>query len=199
MRRHARRWHVTEPALVIIRQRRVNLKVSRGEIVPEHIEADVEQIAPATHPMIKQRRLMLEQQVVTSIERMAVNGAVRTQQVRQSAPPKPLPMQPPLTARGEQSVHHQNQQYLIPPRALASGQQTLRPKLIELQLLPQLQRQPAPAPLARPLQPQPRELEPHDRLIIVNSRLVAIFRKQRQRVLRRALGSTCATPTPARS
>src|ERR1035441_1490114 len=108
--------------------------------------------------MIKQRRLVLKQQVMTGVERMAIDDAVRTQQIRQSAASKPLAMQPPPLAAGrEQSVHHQNQQHLIPTRALATRRQPLSPELIELELPPQLQRQPAPAPLPRPLQTQSRE------------------------------------------
>jgi hypothetical protein len=34
--------------------------------------------------MIKQRRLVLKQQVMTGVERMAIDDAVRTQQIRQT-------------------------------------------------------------------------------------------------------------------
>jgi hypothetical protein len=42
-------------AFVLMRKRWVDLKVSGREIVEQHIEADVEQIAPARDQMIKQR------------------------------------------------------------------------------------------------------------------------------------------------
>src|SRR5208283_1736925 len=128
---------------------RIDLKVRGGQVIQQYVEADVEQIPPATHQMIKQRRLVLEQQIVAVIERVLVDDTVHAQQIRQRTASIPLTMQTPLAAGREQSIHRQNQQHLIPARPLATRRQTLRPELVQLQLAPQLQRQPASAPHCR--------------------------------------------------
>jgi hypothetical protein len=61
-----------------IRQRRIDLKVSGREVIQQHIEADVEQIAPTAHQMIEQRRLVLEQQVVTVVEGVIGDDCLQT-------------------------------------------------------------------------------------------------------------------------
>ena len=94
---------------------------------------------------------------------MSASAAVRAQQIGQRAVAEPFAMQPPLAARRDQPIGHQHEQHLIPARALAAGRQAIGPEPIELQLLPQLQGQPAGAPLPRPQEPQLRELQAHDR------------------------------------
>src|SRR5258708_5355110 len=69
--------------------------------------------------------------------------------------PKPLAVQPPFAARRQQAIGNQHEQDLIPVRSpafregrlFAARPQPLRPELIELQLTPQHQRQPARTPL----------------------------------------------------
>ena len=88
-------------------------------------------------------------------------------------------MQPPLAARREQPIGHQHQQHLIPTRAFAAGGKPLAPETIELQLLPQLQRQPARTPLPRP---PSRSCDSFSRTIAASATtLTAVLRKQRQR------------------
>ncbi|MDB6046156.1 MAG: hypothetical protein JWM63_4707 [Gammaproteobacteria bacterium] len=120
---------VTELTFTLFVQGRIDLKVGGRQVVQQDIEADVEQIAPAPHQMIKQCRLVLEQQIVTVVEHMLIDHAVRPQQVRQSTAPVPLTMQAPFAAGRQQSIHHQNQQYVAPARAFARRQQTLAPEL----------------------------------------------------------------------
>src|SRR5450755_4260108 len=67
-------------------------KVRGGEVIQQYIEADVEQIPPATHQMIKQRRLVLKQQIMAVIERVLVDNTVHPQQIRQRTASIPLTM-----------------------------------------------------------------------------------------------------------
>jgi hypothetical protein len=61
-------------------------------------------------------------------------------------------MQAPLGAWSDQPIGHKHEQNEVPARAFAAGPEPLAPEPIQLQLLPQLERQPARAPLARPFQ-----------------------------------------------
>ena len=51
---------VAEATLVVVGEWRVGLEIRAGQIVEEHVEADVEQIAPAAHQVVKQRLLVLQ-------------------------------------------------------------------------------------------------------------------------------------------
>ncbi len=91
---------VTVAALVLLVGRRIGLEIRAREVIQQHIEARVEQIPPATHQMIEQRLLVLEQPVVTGVERVNVGQrGIRAQQIAQRAALKPVPMQTPLAAR----------------------------------------------------------------------------------------------------
>ena len=60
---------VAVAALVALRHvRGVDLEVGAGQIVEQHVEVDVEQVAPALHQMREQRVLVLQQQVMAGIE-----------------------------------------------------------------------------------------------------------------------------------
>jgi hypothetical protein len=65
---------------------------------------------------------------------------------------EPLPMQPPLAARGNQLIARQRLQHIQPTRALPRGRQRRAPELVQSQLIPQNHRQPARAPLTRAAQ-----------------------------------------------
>ena len=74
-----------------------------GEVVQEHIETGVEHIPPATYQVIEHRLLVLEQPVVTGVERVNVGKrGIGTQQIVQRAHLKLVPMQPQLAARRQQ-------------------------------------------------------------------------------------------------
>jgi hypothetical protein len=105
---------------------------------------------------------------------------ILAQQIGQSAALKPLTMQAPFAARRQQAIGDQHEQHLIPMRPFAAHSQPLQPELIELQVAPQHQCQPARAPLPWPAQPQFRQLDADDRGIRQQP-LAAVFRKQRQR------------------
>jgi hypothetical protein len=88
-------------------------------------------------------------------------------------------VQSPLAAGIDQAVAHQRLQDVPPPRSLARIRQASRPELIELQLLIQMTRQPARAPLPRPV--QFHGIEPHLNAVSVGARRnLAISGKQRQ-------------------
>ena len=65
---------------------------------------------------------------------------------------KPLPMQPPFTARIDQSIADQGLQNMLPASSLPTVSQTLGPELIQFQLLAQGTGQPTGSPLPRPMQ-----------------------------------------------
>ncbi len=120
------------------------------------------------------------QQVIEAAVQCVLGGhtGVRPQQIRHGAGIKPVAMQLPLAARGQQSMRHQYGQNLLPARALSACPQFFLPERVQMQLPPQLQRQPAPAPLPRTMQGQLRQPYLHhirSRCLLWN----AIFGKQR--------------------
>ncbi len=61
-------------------------------------------------PGIGKSTLVLDQAVMTPIERVNIaQRRIRTEQIRQGAAFIPLPMEPPLAARREQSVGHEHE------------------------------------------------------------------------------------------
>ena len=157
---------VAKPAFGIVRLWRIALEIGARQIIEQHVEGDVEEVTPPIRQVIEHRALVLEQPVMTPIERVNIaQRRIRTEQIRQGAALIPLPMEPPLAARREQSVGHKHEQHLIPARALAARQQPLRPELIQPQLSPQPKCQPTPTPLPGPAQPQLTKPQPHHRLI----------------------------------
>jgi len=130
--------------------RGIDLEIGAGQIIKQHVEIGVEQIAPAPDQMREQRFLMLQQQVVTGIKLVLFRKAeVRPQQIGHRAVAEPLAMQPPFAARRDQPVSRENLQNLVPARLLPARRQPIGPEPIELKLLPQLPGQPAGTPLPR--------------------------------------------------
>jgi hypothetical protein len=110
--------------------------------------------------MIEQRRLVLQQLVEAAVEAILLRQRIiGAQQIRHRALLEPHPMQAPLAAGIDQPVADQRLQDVPPPRPLTRVRQTRRPEPIEFQLLIELTRQPARAPLPRPV--QLHRLEPH--------------------------------------
>src|SRR6516162_4572443 len=101
---------------------------------------------------------------MTLIELVNVrNPAIRAKQVAKSTALKPQSIQAPFGAGRQQPVGHQNEQNVVPTRTLAAGRQPLAPKLPQVQLFPNLQRQPAGPPLPRAAQAQLRQSQLDDR------------------------------------
>jgi hypothetical protein len=99
--------------------RGIDLEIGAGQIIKQHVEIGVEQIAPAPDQMREQRFLMLQQQVVTGIKLVLFRKAeVRPQQIGHRAVAEPLAMQPPFAARRDQPVSRENLQNLVPARLL---------------------------------------------------------------------------------
>jgi len=90
--------------------------------------------------VIEQRLLVLEQPVVTGVERVNVGKrGIGAEQIAQRAPLKPVPMQSPLAARRQQPLRYQHKEHLIETRALTRSGQSLAPERVEFALLPELQ------------------------------------------------------------
>ena len=173
---------VAMPALVAFRQCcGVDLKVSAGQIVEQHIEAGVEQVPPAPDQMGKQRVLVRRQPVVTGVRLVRFGQTkIGAQEIGHGAVAEPLAMQLPFAARGDQPIRRRNLENLLPARSLPARQQTFGPEPIQLQFAPRQTREPARSPLPRPAQRERRETNPHRRGVI-SGRGAAILREQRQR------------------
>src|SRR5580693_3079575 len=173
---------VPEAPLVAFRKRRIRLEIGARQVIEQHVVADVEQVSPPPRQVIKDRLLVHQQPVVTAVQLVDLSQpCVLAQKIGQGTAPKPLAVQPPFAARRQQAIGDQHEQDLIPVRSFAARPQPLRPELIELQLTPQHQRQPARAPLPWPPQLQLRQLDVDDRGVRQHS-CAAVFRKQRQRL-----------------
>ena len=111
--------------------------------------------APALGEELEQRILVRDELVQAAIQGVLLGqGEVGIEQVAHRTGIEPMPVQPPLRARIDQSIGHQRLEHLQPRRALARRRQARAPETVQLELLPQLQGQPARAPLARPRQAQ---------------------------------------------
>ena len=109
--------------------------------------------------MLKQGRPMGQQFIQAPIE--VILGRQRkifSQQISHGALCKPVLVQPPLTARFNQPITHQGLQHMTPVGALPTGRQPRNPKLLQLQLFPQLVGDPAGAPLTWLMEAKLREL-----------------------------------------
>jgi hypothetical protein len=126
------------PALVTLGQiRRVDLEISTGQIVEQHIEIGVEQVAPALRQMREQRLLVGQQKVMAGIQLVRLRQSkIRPQQVAHSAVAEPFAVQLPLAARRDQAIGHQDLKNLVPSRVLAACRQALGPELIQMQRTP---------------------------------------------------------------
>jgi len=150
---------VAMAALAFLRQiGGVDFEIGAGQIVEQHVEGGVEQIAPALGQMREQILFVSDKQVVTGIELVRLGEAeVGTQEIRHGAVEEPLAMQPPLASRRNEPVGDQHLQHQVPARPLAAFRQPFSPEAIELKLAPQDAGKPAGAPLARPTEPHLRQ------------------------------------------
>ena len=173
------------PTLVAFRKRRIAFEIGTGQVVEQDVERNVEQVAPTPDQMVEQRLFVFEQPIVTAVELVDLRQSdILAQQVGHGAALEPLAMQAPLATRRQKPVGRQEQQHLVPTRPLAARAEPLGPEPVERQFAPQVHRQPAPAPLPRPAQPQLGKLQPDDRGVGQHP-LAAVFREQRQGARRR--------------
>ena len=99
----------------------VHLEIRAGQIVEQHVERGVEQIAPALGQVREQSLFVGEQQVVAGIELVSFGEAeVGAEQIGHGAVEEPLAMQPPFAARRDEPVARQHLQHVIPARSLAA-------------------------------------------------------------------------------
>jgi hypothetical protein len=158
----------------------VDLEIGAGQIVEQHVEGDVEQIAPALRQMREQRLFVGEQPVVAGVELVRLGQAeVGAEQIGHGAVEEPLTMQAPFAARRDEPVGDQHLQHVVPARSFAASRQPFGPEAIELQLAPQDAGEPAGAPLARPAQPHLGEPQA-DHIVAFGSR-AAILGEQGER------------------
>jgi len=76
-----------------------------GQIVKQHIEIRIEQVAPARHQMREQRVFVLQQEVMAGVELVRLSQPeVRPQQVGHGTPAKPVAVQLPLAAGRDQAI-----------------------------------------------------------------------------------------------
>ena len=100
--------------------------------------------------MLEQGLFVLHELVQAAVELVALRQrGVLAQKIAQSARVPPLPVQAPLAAGIDQPVASQRFQDVQPRGSLAAWRQTPLPEGVELQLLPEIERQPAGAPLPR--------------------------------------------------
>ena len=110
--------------------------------------------------MTEQLLLVPGQPVQATIQPVLVrHGVVHGQQLVHRAAVEPLAVQPILAARGDQPVHHQQLQHLLPRHLAGNVLEPLRPEPLQPQLLPQPTAQPA-VP-ERPWPPQLHRRQPH--------------------------------------
>ena len=153
---------VTKFAFVLWRKGRLALEIGAGQIVEQHVEFRVEQIFPALHQMIKQRRLVLQNQIVAFVEPVKFHqGKIFSQQIPHGAVLKPMTVQAPFAARSDQPISAEGLHNQVPARAFAAGRQPFGPETIQSQFLVKMTKQPARAPLPRTAQLNLREIKAH--------------------------------------
>src|SRR2546425_7069055 len=109
-----------------------------------------EQVLPALRQMTEYLGFVRQHFVDTAIQAVLLHQRIaRAQQIAHRAVLKPQPVKPPLAAWIDQTVTDQRLQDVPPTGAFATVGQTCRPELIEAELLVQLAREPARAPLPR--------------------------------------------------
>ena len=141
---------VAEAALVVFIQGRVRLEVGAGQVVEQHFVTRAEEQLPTLAQVAEQVLLVRGQLVQATVERVLLReGEVLAQEVGHCRALEPKPVQAPLAAGIDQAVGHQGFQDIEPRSALARGKQTVAPEIVQGQLVPQFERQPAGAPLAR--------------------------------------------------
>lgn len=116
---------------------------------------------------------------MAAIQRVVLGCArIHAEQIHQGRRGKPMPVQPPFRARGEQSVDHEDAQNLFPVSALSADGQPGTEKIVQVQCAPQMVGKPARAPLPRIFQPQFIESDLH--ALGVGRRRRTVRREQRE-------------------
>ena len=168
-----------------------------GQVVEQDVEAGVEQRLPALPQEREERPLVGRQLVQAAVQRVAAHRLRRpAQQIPHGAVAVPVPVQPPLAARVHQLVAHLRLEHVQPARALPARRQPRPPEPVQVQTLPQHQRQPARPPLPRPPQLQRLQLDPHH--LAVQLRRLPVGREQRHGLAVRAAAQHLDRPAPRR-
>jgi hypothetical protein len=124
--------------------RRLAFEIGAGQIVEQHIEADIEQHPPALLQRGEQRLVVRQQLVQTAIKGLALgDGEVLAEQISHGAAIEPIAVQSPLAARINEPIGDQGFQHVQPARPLATRGQMRLPESIQTKLTPKLASEPA--------------------------------------------------------
>ena len=134
-----------------------------GQVVEQHVEARVEQRPPAFLEKREQRPAMRQQLVQAAVRRVLGQHPGPAQQIRHRAAARTSAgadaTRCPARSTGSGPCVFENVQ---PARPLPARRQPRPPEPIQLQPIPQHQRQPARTPLPRPVHGEIRDLHLHD-------------------------------------
>lgn len=178
-------------------ERRVALEVGARQVVQQHVEARLEQRLPALAQKAEELPTMRQQLVQAAVQHVVRQRLRGAQQIRQRTVSVPVPVQPPLAARIDQLVRRQRLQHVQPARPLAARRQPRPPEAIQFQPIPQLQRQPARAPLPRTPNRQLADLHPNR--LAGQLRSLPILREQGHRLRARIFAHHLHRPAPRRT
>ncbi len=130
---------VTELPLVLLGKGWVTFEIRACQIIEQHLELRIEEIAPALLEMGKERLFMLEQTVMDLVDAMAFGQReIAAEQIGHRALLEPLAVKTPFASRIDQSIGTKSLKHEIPSGAFATGRQPLCPEPIEVELLVEL-------------------------------------------------------------
>jgi len=136
--------------------------MANREIVKQDFKFGIEEGFPTLCEMVEEGGFVFEQLVVALIEAVDLGQAeVAAEQVGHGAMVEPVAVQTLFAAGADQAVNGNRFQDVGPPGSLPTDGQTLRPKVIQAELLPELATQPARTPLPGPQKLHSREPYAH--------------------------------------
>ena len=84
---------VAVAAFVVLIQRRIGLEVGTGEVIQQHFEADIEEVAPAAGQMSKQSLFVSKQPIMATIQHVWIGEAlIGAEQIAQRGAAVPFPV-----------------------------------------------------------------------------------------------------------
>ena len=157
---------------------RIGFEIGAGQVVEQHVELRLEQLAPAIPQMLEQSLAVRRQQVQATIQLVFLRQReVLAEQIGQGAAVVPLAMETKLAAGVDQAVGDQRLEHVRPASPLAAGRQPRCPELVQPEQAPKMQRQPAGAELSRPAQSHAVHADAHHFAVQLGKR-VAVVGKQ---------------------
>ncbi len=131
----------------------VALEVGARQVVQQDVAFRAEQRPPAFAEVLEELVLVFAELGETAVERVLRSHAlVAPEEVGHSRVAEPFAVHPPFAPGVEEPVGHDRRKHVGPAGPLAAVRQEPRPERLQPQQPPELQRQPAAAPLARTVQ-----------------------------------------------